>query len=119
MIGGGGRYDYLSAKITGTSIPAVGFYLNLDSIFAIMDESKQFHRNISDFSTYICAQSENLEMMTLQIAQELHNSGIKTVLSPDISSTETRWKFETGRHLDREFMANRSGRSDNNLGPFV
>ncbi|MBP7310852.1 MAG: ATP phosphoribosyltransferase regulatory subunit [Candidatus Cloacimonetes bacterium] len=95
VIGGGGRYDYLSAKITGTSIPAVGFYLNLDSIFAIMDESKQFHRNISDFSTYICAQSENLEMMTLQIAQELHNSGIKTVLSPDISSTETELKRAT------------------------
>ncbi|HOA29038.1 MAG TPA: ATP phosphoribosyltransferase regulatory subunit [Candidatus Cloacimonadota bacterium] len=92
VIGGGGRYDYLSAKITGTSIPAVGFYLNLDSIFAIMEEGKQFHRNINDFSAYICAQSENLEMMTLQIAQELHSNGIKTILSPDISSTETELK---------------------------
>lgn len=92
VIGGGGRYDYLSAKITGTSIPAVGFYLDLDRIFAIMDDNHQFQRSVNDFSTYICAQSENLEMMTLQIAQELHNNGIKTVLSPDISSTETELK---------------------------
>jgi histidyl-tRNA synthetase len=38
VIGGGGRYDYLSARIAGKKIPAVGFYLNLDSVFEIMED---------------------------------------------------------------------------------
>src|SRR5690606_23840575 len=36
-----------------------------------------------DFSVYISSQSEDLEMMMLQIAQELQENKIKTVLSAD------------------------------------
>ena len=87
VIGGGGRYDYLSAKITGKKIPAVGFYLNLDILFEIMETRGMFQSRLQDFKVFICSESENLEMMTLQIAQELHAQGIKTILSPEISTT--------------------------------
>lgn len=87
VIGGGGRYDYLSARITGKKIPAVGFYLNLDTVFELMETRGYFRLTEQDFKVYICSESENLEMMTLQIAQELHGQGIKTIISPEISNT--------------------------------
>ncbi|MDD3532575.1 MAG: ATP phosphoribosyltransferase regulatory subunit [Candidatus Cloacimonetes bacterium] len=83
VIGGGGRYDYLSRMITGKNIPAVGFYLNIDSIFETMERRGLFMSPDKDFSVFISTQSEDLDMMLLQIAQELHDNNIKTVLSTD------------------------------------
>nr|MDK2850268.1 histidyl-tRNA synthetase [Candidatus Cloacimonadota bacterium] len=88
VIGGGGRYDYLSRLITGKNIPAVGFYLNIDRIFEIMDQRELFIPLDKSFSVYISSQSEDLEMMMLQIAQELHENDIKTVLSAGKHSIE-------------------------------
>jgi histidyl-tRNA synthetase len=88
VIGGGGRYDYLSRMITGKNIPAVGFYLNIDIIFEVMDRRGLFSPLDKAFSVYISSQSEDLEMMLLQIAQELHENNIKTVISTDKHSIE-------------------------------
>ena len=93
IIGGGGRYDYLSALITGKRIPAVGFYLNLDSIFELMDSRKLFEENDPEFTVYICAESPNLEMMILQIVQELHSQQIKTIISPECRPIEKEITF--------------------------
>lgn len=92
VVGGGGRYDNLAAKIAGASIPAVGFYLNLDILFEIMETRGFFHPNRQDFMVYLCSESENLEMMTLQIAQELHSKSIKTIISPEINETAMQIK---------------------------
>lgn len=101
VIGGGGRYDYLSAKITNKPIPAVGFYLNLDTIFEVMEERKIFAHTGQRFTTYICAQSPDLEIMMLQIATELHDNGIMTIVSPELLSTEEEKKnaLERGASL--------------------
>ncbi len=88
VVGGGGRYDYLSRAVTSKDIPAVGFYLNIDSIFEIMDRRELFTPFDKSFSVYISSQSEDLEMMMLQIAQELHENDIKTVLAAGKHSVE-------------------------------
>ena len=85
VIGGGGRYDYLSARIAGKKIPAVGFYLNLDSVFEIMEDRGLFRGKTDEFMVYLSSESENMEIMALQFAQELHGQGIKTIISPEIS----------------------------------
>ncbi|MFO8144313.1 MAG: ATP phosphoribosyltransferase regulatory subunit [Candidatus Syntrophosphaera sp.] len=90
--GGGGRYDFLSERITGRKIPAVGFYLDLDEIFRLMDNRGLFRVWEEEFAVYICAQSPNMDMMMLQIAQELHTQNIKTVLSPENRSTDLEIK---------------------------
>lgn len=92
VIGGGGRYDYLAEKITHKKIPAVGFYLNLDTIFEVMEYRKIFQEESKAFSVYICAQSEQLEIMILQIATEMHEHEITTILSTDNLDTETEKK---------------------------
>ena len=83
VVGGGGRYDYLSERLTGRKIPAIGFYLDLDLIFQLMKERNLFLMFDNDFSVYIYAQSPELEMMVLQIAQELHSQNIITVLGTE------------------------------------
>lgn len=102
IIGGGGRYDYLSAKITRKRIPAVGFSLDLDAIFQIMNDRSLFQPEEKQFAVYLCAQSPGLEMMLLQIAQELHSNGIKTVLSAENNSTET--ELAKASKLDCDIM---------------
>jgi histidyl-tRNA synthetase len=88
IIGGGGRYDYLSGRITGKKIPAVGFYFDLDLVYKVMTARNLFLEPASVFKVYISPQSENLEIMLLQIVQELHENEIPTVISTDISTTE-------------------------------
>lgn len=88
VIGGGGRYDYLSELITHKKIPAVGFYLNMDTVYHVLQERGAFGANLKSFSVYICSQSHDMEMMMLQIAHELHSHKIRTVIGADISSTE-------------------------------
>ncbi|HPV14744.1 MAG TPA: ATP phosphoribosyltransferase regulatory subunit [Candidatus Cloacimonadota bacterium] len=83
VLGGGGRYDELSLQMFGKVIPAVGFSLNIDTIFEVLLEREIHNPSKSDFSVYLCTQSENMEMMMLQIANELHSSGVKTVLAMD------------------------------------
>ncbi|MBW6514951.1 MAG: ATP phosphoribosyltransferase regulatory subunit [Candidatus Syntrophosphaera sp.] len=91
-VGGGGRYDYLSERINGRKLPAVGFYLDLDELFRLMESRGLFLPSGEDFAVYLCAQSPDMDMMLLQIAQELHGQNIKTVLSTEISSTEAELK---------------------------
>ncbi len=86
-VGGGGRYDYLSNHIAKRNLPAVGFSLDLDVIFSLMEARRLFLPLRKNFSVYISAQSPNMEMMLLQIAQELHAQGIKTVLGTDSRNT--------------------------------
>jgi len=99
-VGGGGRYDNLSEKITKLRIPAVGFYLDLDLVFAAMDARRLFFDWNRDFSVYICAQSPDMEMMLLQIAQELHSEDIITVLSPDILESGEEQTRARARNCD-------------------
>lgn len=83
VVGGGGRYDELSLQMFGKVIPAVGFSLNVDTIFEVLKERKIHNPGNDDFSVYLCTQSENMEMMMLQIASELHAAGVKTLLGMD------------------------------------
>jgi len=87
VIGGGGRYDFLSNRITGKQIDAVGFYLNLDLVYQIMSDRKLFQTQTKPFRVYICSQSIDLEIMLLQIVQELHHSNLSTIISADIMDT--------------------------------
>lgn len=88
LLGGGGRYDNLSRGITGKNIPAVGFYIDVDMLFEIMDRRGLFIPQDKSFCVYIVSHSKELEMMVLQIAHEFHENNIKTVLSTNTRTME-------------------------------
>lgn len=98
VIGGGGRYDFLSERITGQKIPAVGFYLNMDTIFEVLTRRQLFIRQDKAFSVYLCAQSAEMEMMMLQIAHELQEQRIRTVIGTEIKSSECELSEARRKH---------------------
>lgn len=100
VIGGGGRYDYLSEMITGRSIGAVGFYLDLDTLFEVMEERELIIVQNKAFSVYLSTSSDEMEMMLLQIAQELHDNNIKTVLGTSQLSVEEEAKVARKANCD-------------------
>jgi len=93
VIGGGGRYDFLSKRVTNKQIPAVGFYFNLDSIYNIMTSRNLFHTPSQPFRVYVCSQSDDLEIMQLQIVQELHQHNLSTIISSDVKDTQKETKI--------------------------
>jgi histidyl-tRNA synthetase len=88
IVGGGGRYDYLSRRITGKQISAVGFYLDLDLIYSIMSSRNLFQPQTLPFRVYVSSQSEDMEIILLQIVQELHEKSVSTLISTDRNTTE-------------------------------
>jgi histidyl-tRNA synthetase len=101
-IGGGGRYDFLSNQITGKQIPAVGFYLNLDKVYSIMATRNLFQKPETPFRIYVCSQSDDLDIMLLQIVQELHEHNLSTVISTD--SLDTQKEIENALKNDCQLM---------------
>lgn len=109
MLGGGGRYDYLSSRLIGKQIPAVGFYLNLDLIYNLMKKRDLFPAPQDHFRVYVCTQSEQMEIMLLQIIQDLHEKKISTLVSSDLSDTDK----ETANALHNNCQAMVIVRADN------
>jgi len=109
IIGGGGRYDFLSNKVTSKQIPAVGFYLNLDLVYKIMTSRNLFHSQSKPFRVFIGSQTEELEIILLQIVQELHQSSISTLISSDIKDIEN----DTKTAVDNDCQAMIILRSEN------
>jgi histidyl-tRNA synthetase len=109
IIGGGGRYDYLSNRVTGRQIPAVGFYFDLDLIHHILTARGLFHAAPKAFRVYVCSQSAELEIMTLQVVQELHQQNISTLISSDLAGTDQ----DTDNAVRNECQAMIILRSDN------
>ncbi len=102
VIGGGGRYDYLSSKITGKNIPSVGFFLNLDVIFRLLEIRNLYQAFKKSFKVYLCTQSPDLETMILQILQELHEKQLITILGADI--LKTKEEMENARRNECQVM---------------
>lgn len=88
VVGGGGRYDELSSMVLGKDVPAVGFYLNMDVIFEVLKRRAIHSPDKGYFSVYLCTGSEDMELMMLQIASDLHPLGVKTVLAMDTQNLE-------------------------------
>ncbi len=85
-IGGGGRYDTLSQKIRGESIPAVGFALNQLKLINVMERFELFEDIRSDFCILVSALDKGLDLNLLQIEQELHENDFHTVLESNCDS---------------------------------
>ena len=86
VIGGGGRYDTLSGKIRGETIPAVGIALNQLQLIKIMERFELFQDTRSDFCILVSALDKGLDLNLLQIEQELHEQDFHTILESNCPS---------------------------------
>ena len=79
----GGRYDQLATDVTGNTLPAVGMTLDVDRLTQTMQSKGLYSEKNKDFSVCICTASKNMELLIVQIAQEIHNENINTVICYD------------------------------------
>jgi len=110
VLGGGGRYDYLSRVILEEDIPAVGFTFNLLKLIHLLEAEDLFPVQERPFTVYICARNDGLDLTLLQIEQELHDEQFHTLLvSTRYDSVAARNEAErhgcsVALHLDEEMI---------------
>ena len=89
ILGGGGRYDYLSQAILTDPIPAVGFTFDMLRLIRTLDSQSLLHQPERPFTVYICSLSPGLDLTLLQIEQELHDQHFHTILVSSCRETDT------------------------------
>ena len=72
-IGGGGRYDGLVGKFTGENVPAVGFAIGFERIFAILEQQNYQIPSRRRRVAVICNEEESVPAM--QLADSLRKNG--------------------------------------------
>ncbi len=93
LVGGGGRYDFLTSYVTGKKIPSIGFDLNLDIIYEIVKNNNLFPGNSFEFKAFICSENEALLLNEMQILQELHKKMIYTIQGKVTSSSKKALEY--------------------------
>lgn len=84
-IAAGGRYDELVGMFSGERVPAVGFSVGVERIFAIMEDrakaNKDGHRT-TQTQVLVCSIDDNLIKERMKICRELWDAGIKAETLP-------------------------------------
>jgi len=88
IIARGGRFDslakYLTARHALPLLSAVGFSFNVDETIGILKETGTIPKQKREFSVRILAVDENMDLMVMQVANELHTSGICAIIEENI-----------------------------------
>lgn len=77
---GGGRYDDLVAKFTGTKIPAVGVSIGVDRLFAALEKLGCLEKKETLTDALIFQLDEEMKSEYLAMARELRAAGVNTAL---------------------------------------
>ena len=77
---GGGRYDPLIKILGGQDTPAVGFAMGIERAVNELKKNIDGEKNYVD--AVIIIADENLRIESLQIANNLRNSNIRTIIAP-------------------------------------
>jgi len=80
VLAGGGRFDSLATYISELPLAAVGFSFNIDRVLSVVKGRGNFSTKRNNFSICVCTVSENMELLMLQIAHELHANEICTII---------------------------------------
>jgi len=84
IIARGGRFDSLAKHITKLPLSAVGFSFNVDEIIGVIKDIGAIPKQIKVFTVCILAVAENMELMILQVANELHTHEIRAIIEENI-----------------------------------
>mmetsp|Transcript_5268 Transcript_5268/g.4456 ORF Transcript_5268/g.4456 Transcript_5268/m.4456 type:complete len:359 (-) Transcript_5268:107-1183(-) len=77
-IAGGGRYDGLVGMFSNKDIPAVGFSIGIERVFAILEEkySKDPNLRPNDTQVLVCSLGKNLQGERFKVCKELWEAGV-------------------------------------------
>ncbi len=82
-LAGGGRYDNLVGRLSGTDIPAVGIALGFDRIIEAMETLNLFPDNLVPAKVFVTFSDSYLQEATLNLVTNLQKQNISTFLYPN------------------------------------
>ena len=101
-IGGGGRYDYLAEDIGGAATPGIGFALGMDRIMIALDAQNVTVPTSAPVDVYLSVLGDAAMPVTLRLAQELRESGVKTDL--EFKGRGLRAQMRTANKLNARYV---------------
>ncbi len=97
-IGGGGRYDNLTAMFNFPDVSGVGISFGVDRIYDVLEELQLFPKEHSDNGVILfCNLSEAGTQKALQLMQDLRLNGIACDIYPEQSKLEKQLKYANKR----------------------
>lgn len=97
-IAGGGRYDKAIEKYMGKSIPATGISFGLERISDII-KSRNMYNPQNDLKVLVTFFSEEAKSKSIEVANELRNRSIPTMLYPEIAKLEKQFKYADRKNI--------------------
>jgi histidyl-tRNA synthetase len=97
-IAGGGRYDNLVEKISGTSMPAVGGSIGLDRLFAALQEMGVIAPQTAA-EVLVMNLDASLAANYLNITTNLRNAGIDTEFYYETSKLDKQFKYAESKNI--------------------
>lgn len=97
-IAGGGRYDKAIEKYIGKNIPATGISFGLERISDII-KSRNMYNPLNDLKVLVTIFSEDVKSKSIEVANELRNRNIPTMLYPEIAKLEKQFKYADRKNI--------------------
>lgn len=97
-IAGGGRYDKAIEKYIGKNIPATGISFGLERISDII-KSRNMYNPLNDLKVLVTFFSEDVKSKSIEVANELRNRNIPTMLYPEIAKLEKQFKYADRKNI--------------------
>jgi histidyl-tRNA synthetase len=97
-IAGGGRYDKAIEKYIGKNIPATGISFGLERISDII-KSRNMYNPLNDLKVLVTFFSEDVKSKSIEVANELRNRNIPTMLYPEITKLEKQFKYADRKNI--------------------
>lgn len=91
-VSGGGRYDGLIGMFGKKEVPAVGVSLGLERLITIMEERGMLSDTEGKADAWVTVFDEEHLVQSLQIAQNLRASGVRTLVSMKVNKLAKQFK---------------------------
>ncbi len=93
-VGGGGRYDDLTAMFGVKNVPGIGISFGLDRIYLVMEELNVFPENTVKSVQYLFANyGEKEALAAMKIIEQLRAKGISAELYPDAAKLKKQFTY--------------------------
>lgn len=99
-IGGGGRYDNLTAVFGVKDVPGIGISFGLDRIYLVMEELNLFPDSLTQTTEYLLANYGDEEAVEAQkLLLEMHARGRKAEFYPDNDKLKKQFAYAEKKQI--------------------
>jgi histidyl-tRNA synthetase len=92
-LGGGGRFDGLIERLGGPSVPACGFSIGFERVFAIMEERGMFIAGQRAADLFVAVPSADAAELALALGSDLRSQGLAVDVYPGIGKLGAQYEL--------------------------